>query len=59
MISPEEAERIVTVVERYGLPTTVALADDALAEAMTHDKKSTDGLLHLVLPTHIGKCVVV
>lgn len=59
MISPEEAERIVAVVERYGLPTTVVLADDALAEAMTHDKKSTDGLLHLVLPTRVGKCVVV
>ena len=55
MIAPEDAERIVAVVERYGLPRAVDLPDEALLEAMTHDKKSADGRLHLVLPSRIGK----
>lgn len=59
MIAPDAAERIVAVVERYGLPTAVALSDEALWEAMTHDKKSADGHIHLVLPVCIGKVELV
>ncbi len=58
LIVSQEAERIVAVVERYGLPTSVNIAQEELLEAMSHDKKTTDGHLHLVLPIRIGECVV-
>lgn len=51
-----EAERVVWVVEKYGLPTSVELAEEELMEAMTHDKKCGPEGVKIVLPEGIGKC---
>lgn len=58
VIAPEDAERIVAVVERYGLPTSVDIAEEQLLEVMAHDKKCSEGEVRFVLPTGIGSCVV-
>lgn len=58
VISASEAERIVKVVEQYGLPTSTDLPQEALEEAMTHDKKSLAGVVKIVLPERIGNCIV-
>lgn len=56
ILSSEVAERIVAVVEKYGLPTSVTLSEEELMEAMTHDKKSSGGGVKIVLPESIGRC---
>ncbi len=59
MLSPEEALRIGSVVEKYELPTSISLPEEELWEAMTHDKKASGGKVRLVLPRGVGDCVVV
>lgn len=59
LLSPEEALRIGSVVEKYGLPTSTSLPEEELWEAMTHDKKASGGKVRLVLPRGVGDCVVV
>lgn len=59
LLSPEEALRIGSVVEKYGLPTSTSLPEEELCEAMTHDKKASGGKVRLVLPRGVGDCVVV
>lgn len=48
-------ERIVSVVERYDLPTHTNLPEESLREAMAHDKKAHCDTIRWVLPTAIGK----
>lgn len=59
LLSPEEALRIGSVVEKYGLPTSTSLPEEELWEAMTHDKKASGGKVRFVLPRGVGDCVVV
>jgi 3-dehydroquinate synthase len=51
------AERIVSVIERIGLPTTAPLQDarDELASLMALDKKVAAGQLRFVLADAIGQ----
>lgn len=58
ILPAEDAERIERVVKKYGLPTVVHLAEEELEEAMTHDKKSREGRVKIILPTRIGECVI-
>ena len=52
----ETAQRIITTLQRLGLPTTVpAYAAEAVWEAMSRDKKKRDGRLRFVLPRDIGQ----
>ena len=44
------------VREKYGLPTSVQIAQEELLEAMTHDKKCDSEGVKIVLPEAIGKC---
>lgn len=55
-IDAEPTERLVRLLERLGLPTTLAGLDaDALLDAMSRDKKNRDGRIRLVLPRSVGK----
>jgi 3-dehydroquinate synthase len=56
LLAVENAERVVRVVEKYGLPTSVQIAQEELLEAMTHDKKCDSEGVKIVLPEAIGKC---
>jgi 3-dehydroquinate synthase len=56
LFASKEAQRVVAVVEKYGLPTSVDIAQEELLEAMTHDKKSSPEGVKIVLPESIGKC---
>lgn len=56
LLALENAERVVRVVEKYGLPTSVQIAQEELLEAMTHDKKCDSEGVKIVLPEAIGKC---
>lgn len=52
------ADRIVALVERYGLPVSVDIPIEELLPAMLHDKKMQGGAIHWILPTQIGHCIV-
>lgn len=52
----ETAQRIITTLQRLGLPTTTpAYAAETVWEAMTRDKKKRGGRLRFVLPHDIGR----
>lgn len=54
-IGPEIGDRLVRLLERFGLPTTARGLDaDQLIEAMSRDKKNQRGRLRFVLPRSVG-----
>ena len=56
-IGPETTARLVALISRLGLPTTLpaGLDTDALIEAMTRDKKNVRGRTRFLLPRAIGR----
>lgn len=54
------ARRLESLLGRLGLPTRVPgdLADGAILEALSRDKKARSGRVHFVLPRRIGDVVV-
>lgn len=56
---PEHAERIVSLLARYGYRIERGVADPhALLEAMRHDKKRAEGAIRFVIPCGVGESVV-
>ncbi|MBQ3071359.1 MAG: 3-dehydroquinate synthase [Tidjanibacter sp.] len=58
LLGEGDLRRIVAVLERYGLPTSTDLPEEALLASMGHDKKNHRGRVVWVLPTAIGHGVV-
>jgi 3-dehydroquinate synthase len=58
---PDDAQRLQTLLERYGLPTRVAAGIDAqrLLDLMRLDKKNLSGRLRLILWRGIGQAEIV
>lgn len=54
----EDCARLLSLLERYRLPTACDLPADALWEACLTDKKAVGGKIHLVVPRAIGQCAV-
>lgn len=54
----ETCQRIITALERTGLPTTVPFDPDAIVEAMGQDKKRVANQMRLVLVRDIGDVYV-
>jgi len=55
-ISPETTERLVRLLDRFGLPTSAPRLDpEQLLEAMSRDKKNRLGKIRFVLPHAIGR----
>lgn len=56
-----ETPRVEALLRRFGLPTRVVGMPpiESLIERMGHDKKSRSGVLRIVLPEALGRCVVV
>ena len=61
MISIQEIERIIRLLESFGLPTNTEhdLPIDDLCVAMKQDKKVKAGKIIFALPTAIGECTFV
>lgn len=54
-ITPELTERLVLLLKRFGLPTTIPdFAAGALMNAMGRDKKNRGGRIRFVLPRELG-----
>lgn len=49
---------IEEILERYGLPTTTDFSAAQLLEAALYDKKRSGGIISLIIPESIGKCVI-
>ena len=50
--------KIVDILEKFGLPTSTELDFDTLFKIMTADKKIMDGGITLTVPTGLGECVL-
>ena len=57
-VADDHADRVRRLVERAGLPTTMAVDPDAMLDAMGMDKKVVDGRLRLVVCDGIGQVTV-
>lgn len=54
-----DTERILALLNRFGLPTCCEYSADALANAALLDKKRSGERIHLIIPKTIGDCAIV
>ena len=52
------AAELVALLKQFGLPTEIPFSAKEIAEAVLMDKKRSGGILHLVVPEKIGRCVI-
>jgi 3-dehydroquinate synthase len=57
LLAQNEADRIITLLKRAGLPVQSPVPPALLAEAMTRDKKKESDTIHLVLLEKTGSAV--
>lgn len=57
--STEVKNRILSVIEVFGLPTTTQYSAEPLLVSALSDKKRTGGTVNLILPAAIGDCRIV
>ena len=58
VLTQNDYNRIIEILHRYNLPTSVDLPEDDLWAAMDHDKKNKEGQIGWVLPTGIGELLI-
>ncbi len=58
MITRNEVDRIITLLNRFHLPVDIALDKDRVLDALARDKKREGAFIHFVLLSAIGKAVV-
>lgn len=56
--SAETAEKVVTVLAQFGLPTVTEFGSDALFQAALSDKKRSGSTVNLIVPEKIGRCSI-
>ena len=52
-------DRIIAILEKFGLPTTTATDADTLFRYALSDKKRSGGAVNLIIPREIGNCEIV
>lgn len=57
MCSPAVRARLKPVLERLGLPTSGMWDNDAVMDAMVHDKKAEGNQVHIILVEEIGQAL--
>lgn len=57
-LAEQDAERIISLLQRYGFDLSIPVSQKRLVNAIAKDKKMSGEFLHLVLPTGIGSCEV-
>jgi len=59
LMSPEEAQRVKSLLEKYNLETSYEIADcESFYEAFYLDKKSSDASIKFILPVSIGDVAI-
>ncbi len=56
LCSNDDCQRLLRVLEQFGLPTTTEYSDDSLYSYTLSDKKRSGGTVKLIVPRTIGKC---
>ena len=59
LCSPEDCQRMIALLAKFGLPTRTDLSVDVLAAHALSDKKRNGDQISLVLPSTIGCCKLV
>ena len=54
----ETLNRVINVLENFGLPTCTKYSADVLSEVALKDKKRTGDTLNLIIPVAIGNCMI-
>lgn len=54
----EKVEMLTSVIEKYGLPTTITYEKEVVFEVLTRDKKKEGDFIHFILLEAIGKASV-
>ena len=54
----ETAEQIQNVLQQFGLPTKTEYSSQVLFEAALSDKKRSGGIVNLIIPEEIGRCII-
>ena len=54
-----DAERILSCIEKFGLPISTPDSADAILHYALSDKKRSGGTVNLILPERIGQCAIV
>ena len=54
-----EKDRIIGILEQFGLPVTTAIHADTLFRYALSDKKRSGGTVNLIIPRAIGNCEIV
>ena len=52
----QDADRIIALLEKFGLPTTTKVPAEKLWEAALSDKKRSGDFVKLIFPNAIGDC---
>lgn len=55
----ETAEKIVDLLQQFGLPTATEYSSEILYDAALSDKKRSGGIVNLIVPNAIGDCAIV
>ena len=53
-----DGKRILSLLERFGLPTSTLFSGDALYAYTLSDKKRMGDTIHMILPMGIGNCII-
>ena len=59
LLCAEDAQRIVRILQAYGLPTGTQYTAEELAVYTLSDKKRDGGSVSMILPRRIGRCDIV
>lgn len=58
LLARDQADRLERLLARFGLPTRVELDGEAIAEALSKDKKRFGGVINAILLDRIGKASI-
>jgi len=58
MCAPECVTKLISTLERAGLPTSTELTAEQIYEAMLSDKKRMGSTITLVVPSAPGTCIL-
>ena len=56
MCSEKVRKRLIPVLQKLNLPVQISLREEAITQAMSHDKKASSGGITCVLVDEIGSC---
>ncbi len=51
-------DELITVLNKYGLPTAIKYNIEDMYQAALADKKNAAGVLRIIVPERVGKCII-